>query len=57
MQRMNDRRSFASELFPAYTEVTTYAYISPVHLITRESWPNKAVTYSIGSFSQLKEKC
>jgi hypothetical protein len=35
-RRENLKRSlFASELFPAYTEVTTYAVISPVFQITQ----------------------
>jgi hypothetical protein len=47
---MNERSPFASELLPAYTEVTTHAATSPVHRITQvnESSPNKAVTDSIG---------
>lgn len=30
--------------------------LSPVHQITRQSLPNKAVTHSTGSYQQLEEK-
>jgi hypothetical protein len=55
---MQERSSFASELFPAYTEVNnTLRNITCTRNFSSESSPNKAVTHSAGLFQQLKDKC